>query len=498
IMRLAEQLTAGRIAAIRLPSLTARALLIYLVFLIVFALNVFGFTDPDFWWHLKDGQLIVDNHTIPTADVFSHTFQGQPRVAQEWASEILLFLPFRAFGYAGDVILFAFIATLSFFFVYRLCLSLGVSNLVSALVVFWAAMLARPAFTVRPLVLTWLFFAIFLASLYLYHRGRLRRLWHLPVLMVLWVNLHGGFIIGLGLIGLLVLARLGDRWVLKRPLPVGHLLAVLGLSVVAALINPGGLGGLVYPVGYAGFANPSAQFISEWQSPDFHESYWMLLIASLVVFMALGVANRRSGTWPILLVGALATMSLQSVRHIPLYGLAMAPVLGETIVSRFNIRATAGQAPSPKVLSHLNWLILLGITAGFLGLAAAMPASQLQALPVLARAIIPYPVAGAEYIRANYPEARIFNDYNWGGYLIYELFPTQRVFVDGRADLYSPEFLSDYNHVVSLRPDWENILERYGIDLVICQKDSPLSLMLTASSWNKVFSGDVEDVFVPR
>src|SRR3990172_1194904 len=107
------------------PRLDTRKLLVCLVFLTVFLMNVFGHTDPDLWWHLRTGQYITDTRTIPGVDLFSYTFEGEPRVAQEWASEALISLLFAGFGYAGDVLVFASIVTLTFFLVYRLCLKLG-------------------------------------------------------------------------------------------------------------------------------------------------------------------------------------------------------------------------------------------------------------------------------------------------------------------------------------------------------------------------------------
>ena len=478
------------------PRLDTRKLLVCLVFLTVFLMNVFGHTDPDFWWHLRTGQYITDTRTIPGVDLFSYTFEGEPRVAQEWASEALISLLFAGFGYAGDVLVFASIVTLTFFLVYRLCLKLGTNDRAAAVVVFWAAMLARPSFTVRPQVFTWLFFSIFLASLYLYHRGQTRWLWHLPVLMVLWVNLHGGFAIGLGLIALLLLARLGEALVAKKPLALGHPLAVLGISLAATLVNPNGFSGLSYPLSYAGFANPSARFITEWQSPNFHESYWLLLLASLLLFMAIGVSHRGLGAWPVMLIGVLAGMALQSARFIALYGLAMAPVLGETLKARFKLGRAADRRAPTRILGHVNWLLLLLSIVGAIGLAVRSPNSQLKELP-LPLGEFTYPAAGAEYVRVNYPEARMFNEYAWGGYLIYSLFPTQRVFVDGRADLYGPELLNDYKNVVYLSPHWEEVLDRYGVDLVFIGKNSPLSVLLAGSpAWERVFTGEIEDIFV--
>ena len=487
---------ASSLRVVPLPRLHVRTLLVIVALGCVFVLNVFGFTDPDFWWHLRTGQYIVETQSIPHTDLFSYTAFGKPWITHEWLSQILMYLLYDSMGYWANVVFFAAIVTLTFFLLFRLVVKLGVNEVVAICLVFWSALIMRPFFTVRPLTFTWLLFVVFLSLLYSYHRGQARHLWLLPLLMVLWINLHGGFFIGLLLIGLLIATRLAERWLLHKEAEVRHLMVVFGLSLLASLANPNGLLGLAYPISYMGMGNPSARLIIEWQSPDFHNYYWLLFLVPLFVTMALGLVNRSLGLWPLLLTIVLATMGFQSLRHIPLYALAAAPILGETLRSRYSSVASS-QRPAQSISMHsLNWLLLASLLAAAVILAWKLPYSQMRQTPLLSRGFS-YPEEGAEYVRDHYPNARLFNEYGWGGYLIYTLYPNQKVFIDGRADVYGESLMNQHSEVVQLKPNWREVLEQYGVDLLLIEKDSRLSVLLDAAEgWEKVFSGSVEDVFV--
>lgn len=387
---------------------------------------------------------------------------------------------------------------LSLFVLFRLVVKFGVNEVVAICLVFGSALIVRPFFTVRPLAFTWLFFALFLYFLYSYHRGQARHLWALPLMMALWINLHGGFFIGFLLIGLLIVTRLVERLLFRNQAAVRHLIVVFGLCLLASLANPNGFLGLTYPISYMGMSNPSARLISEWQSPDFHNYYWLLLLLPLFAAMAVGLVNRSLGLWPLLLSVLLATMGFQSMRHMPLYALAAAPILGEALKSRYASAASSPRLPQSTSMYSLNSLLLALLLAMAIIFVWKFPNSQMRQTPLLYRGFT-YPEEGANYIRDHYPNARIFNEYGWGGYLIYTLYPNQKVFIDGRADVYGESLMNQCFDVVHVNPNWREVLQEHQVDLVIIQKDSPLSVLLSAAGgWEKVFSGRVEDIFVKR
>src|SRR5262245_60199773 len=229
--------------------MTHRRLVVIVVFAAIFSFDLAQSTDIDFWWHLRTGELIATMGTIPASDPFSYTAAGRPWVAHEWLWELMVFLIYQHAGWAVAVLLSATIVTLAYAVLYRLLRQLGANEILSAALVLWAALLAAPNFGVRPREVTYLLFTFYLSRLFLYRDGRIRHLWVLPPLMVAWVNLHGGFVLGLGVLGLFVIAGVLHWLIWKDPLP-RHLMTVTLLAILAACVNPAGPRILLYPLGY--------------------------------------------------------------------------------------------------------------------------------------------------------------------------------------------------------------------------------------------------------
>ncbi len=184
-----------------------RTLLVVVVFLSIFTYDLARPTDIDFWWHLRTGQLIAESGAVPRVDPFSFTAAGRPWVAHEWLWELGVFRLYRLGGYRAAVLLSAIIVTLAYAILYRLLRHLGANEIAAAALVLWAAFLGVPNLGARPREFTFLFFALFLDRLYRYRTGESGQLWLLPLLMPLWANLHGGFVFGLGLLGLFALSE---------------------------------------------------------------------------------------------------------------------------------------------------------------------------------------------------------------------------------------------------------------------------------------------------
>jgi hypothetical protein len=138
------------------------------------------------------------------------------------------------------------------------------------------------------------------------------------------------------------------------------------------------------------------------------------------------------------------------------------------------------------------------VTVGVLVCILAVLATQLgKSLSLSDPSPSGYPVAGAAYLRANLDERRLYNEYTWGGYLIYELYPQVPLFVDGRSDFYRSRIMNDYAVIGRLEPGWEELMRQYGIEAVLLRKDSRLARKLREDSgWQEVFTGDVESVLV--
>lgn len=479
-----------------LGGLHQRRLLAVLLFLALFAYNFARPTDIDFWWHLETGELIATTGVVPATDPYSYTASGRPWVAHEWLWELTIYWVYRWGGYALAALLSAAVVMLTYLILYGLLRRLGANEFVAAALVLWAAVIAVPGTGVRPREFTQLFLAFFLSRLFLYREGHIRHLWSLPLLMALWVNLHGQFLLGLGLLGLFAFSGVVD-WLLAGGKAPRHLLAVGAATGAAACLNPAGPTILRYPIDYyLQGDNPSFALVTEFQSPDFHQPLYLAFAASLLLLALLPRPLDRRTFVESLLVIVFTLQALVSARQIAAYALVIPPLLALRLGDRFALARELVPPALSRPLVALNWLLLLAVaSAGIVYASRPITSERLQ----LGREPInrSLPVAGARFIEeAGLPDP-VYNEQSWGGYLIRQWYPRRRVFIDGRIDMYGPAIAGDYLRVVSLRPDWRDVLDRYGVRTVLIEKDSPLSALLLADGgWHRVFQGEVEDVFV--
>jgi hypothetical protein len=310
--------------------------------------------------------------------------------------------------------------------------------------------------------------------------------------MALWANLHGGFVMGLGFLGLLLLSDLADRSYATAK----HTSLVLIGAFLAAAINPYTYRLWIYPFTYFLGDNSSLAVIQEWQSPTFFHNLGSLPFAFAVLgLLALG-PGRKPDLWRLGLLLTFTALALQSVRHEAEFALVLPVVAAEVLTERWSIKDWP-RRPAGTMATRLHLLAGASLTAVVISLVLSR-GLQTGHEPRTDTALMPYPVAGATFVAENYPQARMFNEYGWGGYLISAL-PNDKVFIDGRADLYGRRILGQYRRARGLAPDWSQILDGYGIDLVLFSKDSPLASALRIDQeWREAFVGPVESVFVRK
>jgi hypothetical protein len=174
------------------PRVQAGLLVLAPMLLLLFARYFVSSTDPDYWWHVRTGQYIVETGTLPRAEIYSYTVPDRPWVTHEWLAEVLLYVVQQRFGYVGNVVLFAALAALTALVVYATCRVRGLGEPSAAMLMLWAVGIGMGSANVRPQLLTTLMLAVCALLLTLYLRGQTRAIWPYPLLMALWVNLHDG------------------------------------------------------------------------------------------------------------------------------------------------------------------------------------------------------------------------------------------------------------------------------------------------------------------
>ncbi len=491
-----------RIVSIPAPT-TKQLLSLYLLVGIVFATAVgMRLDDPDMWWHLRTGRMIAETHAVPHADPFSYTAPGKAWIAHSWLSDLTYYGAYSAFGFLGVQLLKALLLTAAFAVLLALLRRLTGSHTIAVLTAGIAALVSMVGWTPRPQLFTFLFATIFLTVLWRCEREGERGLWALPFVMLLWVNLHGGFVAGFLLLGAWT-APAGITWGLRRDRSswrrLRALLFTVGGCLGVSVLNPWGWRLWEYPLQYAG-SSYHADYITEWFSPDFHQQNmlpFLLLLLGLMGLLATGV--RRLSLPEVLLVIGFGYLSLTAIRHIPLFAIVAAPTLALQLSA---ISAAwrqdrgllfAAPAAPPRRLPVLQAINLLLAVFPLLWVAGQMPRNTTWAAVGRADS---YPERAAEFVQL-YPEPmRMFNDYAWGGFLIYRLYPLHRVFIDGRADMYGADIMDDYMKTSRVQTGWEAVLDKWNIDTVVWHKDWPLAAMLRKTpGWDEVYHDGAASIF---
>jgi hypothetical protein len=443
------------------------------LFLGLFALAARNVSDPDIWWHLKTGQYIAEHKSVPHVDPFSYTGAGEPWVAHEWLSEVLLYQFYRTAGWGGLIIIFSAIICVAFFLLYLRC---GPAPYVAGVATLCAAWATAPVWGVRPQVLSLLLTSLWLLILERSERDPKILWWTLP-LTLLWVNLHAGFALGLALSALF----LAGEWIegalgySQRTTP--HLRSaalILLLDLLIVPLNPNGLRMFSYPIETLRSA-AMQNYIAEWASPNFHQpEYWPFLLIALGTFAAMSWCPRKIRLRDLLLLLVSLYAALCSIRMGPLFVLIAVPLISRRLggwprsLARPWRQATAVHAP-------VNAVIVLAMAAfagvHILQVIQRQPQSEAQHFPAKAVA----------FLQTQPPSGPIFNHYDWGGYLIWNLYPSTPVFIDGRADLYGQQLLDQFAGTYQLKGDWRQTLQRWNIHTVIVPTDSALATGLRSS-----------------
>jgi hypothetical protein len=494
-----------------LANLDTRRLLVAVLFVAIFAMVASRSqpADTDTWWHLKSGQLMWDTGQILRTDPFSHTVAGQSWIDHGWLVQVMLWLIYQAGGLAGLALLLAAIVTAAFALVYRQC---DGRPFVAAFVTLLAVVASSVIWAVRPQIISFLLAAIIAYLLDGYRRtGKSRWLWPIPVLVVLWVNCHAGFVIAFILMGCYLAGAILERITHGRDATLKARLAPLAVvmlvSLPAVLLNPNTV--KMIPYAYQTVSiGPLQAFIQEWSAPDFHNLQfhpfiWLLLLT----LVAMGLSRRRADWTDLILVSAFGYMGLVAVRNVALFALVTAPVLARYATTALDELALSPRLswlgtlthtlPSPRprrTLAVLNAALLVVVLAAA-GVMVGLNLIRLQDSDVWGRGL---PLEAVGYLRDHDLPGQMFNTYNWGGYLIWTLYPDKPVFIDGRTDLYAFNgVLDDYVQVQLARPGLQEILDRYGIGYVVTEQGGLLTTWLDGSGdWQKVHSDAQAVIYV--
>jgi hypothetical protein len=472
-------------------------------FVAVLALGLFtmaarGVTDPDVWWHLRTGQLMLQNHAAFHSDLYSFTRFGQPWVNHEWLSQILMFSLYRVAGFGGLIIVFAVIIAATLLLVFVRCPG---RPYLAALMTLWGAVASAPAWGVRPQM-----FSLLLASTFLLlleaSAKRPMLLWWTPPLMLLWVNLHAGYPIGLAFLVLFLLGETLETaahpgpWSQSAP-RLRSLTLAFALCLALVPLNPNGLRIYSYP--FETLRSPAMQkFIQEWFSPDFHDPMYLPLLLLLLALLAgLALSPRHPRLRDLVLLLATVPAALRSMRHIPILVLVSVPMLASLAEAWLQQHGgerllRAGQVHHSTRIALTNVLVLIAFVVFMLVRVRLVVGTQEQTEAQH------FPQAAAAFLSREHPPGPVLNHYNFGGYFIWKLYPQYRVFTDGRADVYGDKFMDEFAATYYLGNNWSMPFNRWGIRSVVLPPDAPLATAIrSATDWREIYA-DSKAVILTR
>ena len=449
------------------------------------AMHYANVSDPDIWWHMRTGEWILQQHAIPHADPFS--VSGLPWVAYSWLFDVFIYqvsLHWDLVGILAYTIAMWLVIT---GFLFRLIRSLLPNFWFASGLTLAASLATSRIFGPRPGLVTTLFFILTLHTLLDAERtGEARKLWLLPALFVIWANIHIQFVYGLFVIGVFAIDPLLARIMGYRPetkLTNRTLWLALAASTIATFINPYGVG--VYRVLWDFFRQPKLySLVIETQPMKFNHFTHYLAVGLAVLAVAAMIRSREPRpAWILLLLWATIS-GIHAERDVWVIA-----IIAAAIIASFKPRSKVVLGPYP------NRIAIVGVAAiVLLGFTWVMPSNR----ALLSRVARVYPIGTVAYIHEHHLQGPIFNDFNWGGFLIYAL-PDTPVSIDGRTNVHGAARIENSWNTWNLGPNWERDPNFTNAKLIIAEPTLPLTKSLEHDPhFQLAFNDGVSLLFVRR
>lgn len=454
--------------------------------------------DPDFWWHLRTGQWIVANRAIPTHDLYTYTVADHAWTAQEYLYQVLVYGVVRVGGLLGFSLILGAVSWAGFWLVLARTRERPSSALIASAAVLLGAGAGIAVWGPRAQVVDFFGVTLELWLIERFMQGRGRALYAMPVITVLWANLHGGVIFGPFFLGAVAVGVTVEAWWRHRPplmAKARRLWLLTAAGIAAMVVTPHGSALFLY-IWRTQFSIGVANFVREWQPPNLTHVDMRGLELMMVVALA-GLAWRRLHARDVVVLLAATVLALQSVRHISIFVAAVTPmVIWQWSALVPLLRNRLAQARRLADAAALAGAILLLGAAAVGGVGALAVNLHRQSSATLAN----YPVQASDWLAAH-PSVgtRMFNEFGWGGYLANRFYPqsNRRLFVWGETELMGDELLQQYSDVVGLSSDWEGVLASHGVDYVVFPPDQPLITALDATGrWQRVYADAVAVIYV--
>jgi hypothetical protein len=456
--------------------------------LFVFVALIYFFSypevDPDLWGHLLFGREILLGGKLPAQNLYSYTAPGYLWINHEWIGEAVFFAVYEVFGSPGIIGLKAILGSGVVWILDRMIRAKISCLFVRSVTLVWMMAILSPGFNVRPQIFTYFLFATFLLLFYLYEEGSQRLLYWLPLLMIAWVNLHGGFVVGVGalvLFSLLLAIKKG-----YRGSTISRSLIPAGLCLLSLAVNPYGVDLIKFLWQDLLLDRP----ITEWKPVpllDFSFLEFKLAVLSVLFVGSFNGAWRR---WDFALTALAALLSFRHQRHTPLFAVAAVPFLAVGVERIYLwVRSRTRE-----------WLLAALLVAIALYQVLWIGRIHLEHRFQIVVNPLEYPTQAVDFIQRNGIQGNMAVPFDWGEYLIWKLHPGVRVSIDGRyTTAYPMEVIRDHWEWMTGGKRWRRLLERYPTELAITNRHHPVTALLrTDPEWVYIYSDPVAFIFVRK
>lgn len=452
--------------------------------------------DGDTGYHIRLGEYILKNRSLPDHDIFSPLAPSSPWIMYCWLSEVVMAAVHRYFGLNGIVLSFAFLIAFIYSKLFE-WIRTHCNTLFAFGITALCVMSSLTHFLARPYVFSVGIVMIWYGILDLYQYQDKNRLYLLPLLMLIWINSSSGFIYGFILI---IVYLLGNLWMsltakeakdkkMKRQKTL--LLGIILLScLLISLINPSGYKTLFYPFEIV-LDKTTMDTNVELLSPNFH--YWVPFEYYLfLIILLLALSRTPLNPIEITLLISFLHMSLYAARNIEFFAIIAAPIAAKQAqvfferwpethpLKMLNHRITAAD----KIADGRLWIVILVLVTALLTQNGRLHYDFKTA-----------PKAAMEFVKKNHISGNMFNDDGFGDYIIYSNWPDYKVLFYGLNIFGAP--LKDLIAVAYIKPNWKEVLNQYQINWILWQKDMPLSVMLKETAgWKLIYEDEKASIFV--
>lgn len=465
----------------------------------------------DVWGHLAYGRWIWSHGRLPATEPLMPLAQGMPFVDSAWLAQLLGLGMFQWYGVTGLQFLYAAAITISaaviMIAVYR---ATGAAWATLVSVILFGLVAHQHLQIVRPQLAGMVCFCLLFAAI-VDGRWRTAFWWSVPLLLAVWANLHGSFVLGIGLLGATCVGRAIDLgWRTRswrtalRDANFRRWLLLTQLAAAAALLNPYGLGIYLEVLSFAGNAN--LQDLIEWDPLTIRmrqgQAAAAVLVAALLVYR---MTPRRIRAREVLILTCLGLAALWHSRMLLWWAVVAAyyvPLHAAAVARRFG---AARPEPSPRggrwtvVTMVMAWICFTLTPFGYTLLHGPPPTPEGVAAQFRDSVSDLTPVGAVQYLRENPPSGQVFNTFEWGDYLLWNGPPGIRVFVNSHAHLVPEEIWDDYMRVAVSGEDWQPTFDRYGVNTVIIDhfaREPLISDIRGARGWDVAYEDNVAVVFV--